>query len=210
MQDFLTTLELILKILFPIICCIGGTFLFYKGAKAEEVGQKYFFLGIGLFGYLYALTRISFLFSDFTKDDAILHPIFWRLGQVISFIALLILIFVLERYVVKTKYIFTILCAIGTVLTAVLQEDVVKIIIIIIPAIVLLVVLSIYIYVGKKSQGAPRIKSIKCAISVFILVLGIFIEGSLGRTLLGFDTGIIGTLIMMMGISYYFKINYSS
>jgi hypothetical protein len=210
MQDFLPTLELILKILFPIICCIGGTFLIFKGAKAEEVGQKYFFSGLGLFGYLYALTRISFLISDFTIDDPNLYPIFWRLASVISLIALLILILVLERYVVKTKYIFTILCVIGTVLTAVLQEDVARIIVVIVSGIVLIVILSIYLYIGKKSQGAPRLKALKCAISILILVFGVFIEGSFGRTLLGFDTGIIGTLIMIMDISYYFKINYST
>ena len=209
MQD-LATLELILKILFPIISCIGGTFLIFKGSKAEEIGQQYFFYGIGLFGYLYALTRIGFLISDFTRDNAILFPIFWRLAQIISLIALLILVLVLEKYVVKTKYIFTIICAIGTVLTAVLQRDVAKIIIIIISVIVLIVILSIYLYIGKKSQGAARIKAFKCAISIFMLAAGIFIEGSFGSTLLGFDTGILGTVIMTIGIGYYFIINYST
>ena len=206
MQDFLVILDLFLKILFPIVCCIGGTFLFFRGAKAEEIGQQYFFYGLGLFGYLYAFTRICFVISEFN----ILYPIFWRLGQVISFTAMLILILVLERYIVKTKYIFTIICAIGTLLTAVLPQNVVMIVIAINSAIVLIVILSIYLYVGKKSQGAPRVKALKSAISIFILVVGIFIEGSFGRALLGFDTGILGTSIMIIGISYYFIINYST
>jgi len=208
MQDFFLILDTFLKIFFPIISCIGGTFLIYRGAKAEEIGQQYFFFGLGLFGYLYAVARISFVISE-SIDDDILIPIFWRLGHVISFTALLILILVLERYIVKTKYIFTIICAIGIVLVVVLQEDLARIVIAIIPTMVMIVILSIYLFVAKKSQGPPRVKAIKSAISIFTLVVGIFIEGSFGSALLGFNTGILGTLVMIIGISYYFKTNYS-
>ena len=69
-------------------------------------------------------------------------------------------------------------------------------------------IMGVYIYVAWKSEGEPRQKAIRSFTGILILVLGILIDGTLVADLVGFDTGIIGAILMIVGLGLYFITNY--
>jgi hypothetical protein len=206
--DIIVISEISLKIAFSIICIIIGFLILLKSSKTEKTKQNYFYIGIATFFFLFSLARICFIFYDFIIDEEFLLILFWRLASVITIIGLLILVLILEKYLVNTHYIFTLIGTIGSILTASLGLDIARILAAIIGGILVFIIIGLYLYIAKKSSERPRIIALKCAISIFILAAGVLTEGNFGRALLGLNTGILGTILMIIGVLYYFKINY--
>jgi hypothetical protein len=147
--------------------------------------------------------------SDFVGETSFLYSFYWRIGTIFILAALLILTLILETYVVKTKYGFSILAATGTIFSIFLEIDLARIVSSITGLIISVIIFSIYVYVAKKSDGASRVKAVKYAICIFLLAFGHLMDSTYASAFFGFDTGIIAMVLMIMGITYYFELNYS-
>lgn len=202
--------EIIYKIILAVVSIAGGTFLIIKASKSEAASQKYFLMGMGAFGYVFALARIFFVLSDLSGDILIndfLFLIWWRLATVSSILMLVVLEIIVETYVVKTKYIFTVVATVGTILVTFLIKDLTYVVQLIVVLVCLLNIAGAYVYVAYKSTGEVRRKAIFSLAGIMTLVVGVFLEGSMGSGLLGFDTGFLGVTFMLIGILVYFGTN---
>jgi hypothetical protein len=164
---------------------------------------------LGLFGYFYGLARSFFLATDFIEDPSLPYSIFWRIATVFILVALLILVLILETYVVKTKYIFTVIGVIGLIFAVALKIETARWVTAVFGGISTLVIFSIYLYIVKKSVGKSRVNAMIYAICILLMAFGHFMDGIYATALLGFDAGIIATSLMTIGIVYYLKLYYS-
>lgn len=212
MFDTLFYAELISKIVLTTALIIGGSLFLRKSfniMKSEEVSfQKYFSLGIALFGYCYAATRIFFIFSDFLTEGNPDYLLFWRLAAISTLIALVFLEIIIETYLVKTYYFFSIVAITGAILMAIVDLNIARIISFVYIPILLINVIGMYIYVAYKSQGKTREKAIFTMLGILLLVIGIVVDGTFFKNLVGFDTGLFGAIIMLVGFTLFFKVNY--
>ncbi|MHA1377155.1 MAG: hypothetical protein ACTSRG_02120 [Candidatus Helarchaeota archaeon] len=207
--DTLFYAELIAKIVLIIVLCIGGVIFLIKALKKAEISsQKYLYLGIALFGFSFALTRYFFIVTDFLGESNPGYLFYWRLAFITTLIALLFLEIVIETYLVKTYYIFSILCAIGIFSLFILDLNAARILSYILTSILMVNIVAIYIYVGKSSEGEPRTKAFLSCLGILLLAFGVVVDGTFAASLLGFDAGIIGAIIMIFGLGLYFKANY--
>ncbi|MHA1299708.1 MAG: hypothetical protein ACTSO9_09755 [Candidatus Helarchaeota archaeon] len=207
--DTLFWAEFVSKIILIIVLCLGGSLFLHKSIKKAEISsQKYLFLGIALFGYSFALTRFFFLITDFLGETHPDYLLFWKLAFISTLIAILFLELIIETYLVKTYYIFSAICIFGLILLLVVDLNTARIISYPLTSIFLVNIIGIYVYVGITSEGDPRTKAFLSCIGILILVVGVAVDGTFAKTLLGFDAGIIGAVIMIVGISLYFKANY--
>ncbi|MHA1230153.1 MAG: hypothetical protein ACTSRP_08255 [Candidatus Helarchaeota archaeon] len=178
----LVQIEIILWILVMILIFIS-CIIMYKRYKKDKT--KYL-LGITLFFILFFLCRIctftnyyifGFKGDIYLLDDLTTHPEwFWlQFGyNEFSYGGAFILYFVLERYIIKTKYIFSISTLIEAVLSTINYLIVPDLTLIQVPfyLIVLLGFPSIYLYLAIKSAGQVRINSLLISIGVLIFEVG--------------------------------------
>ncbi len=210
--NLLFYIELTSKIVLIVGLIIGGALFLRKSLntikKSEVTFQKYFSLGIALFGFSYALTRVFFIFSDFLFEMTYEYLFFWRLAAVAAVVSIIFLEAIIETYLIKTHYIFTVLAIIGAILIAVLDLGLARLISYTFLPLLALDIVGIYLYVALKSEGVPRTKALQSMFGILILVAGIVIDGTFVMNFLGFDTGIIGTIVMLIGFVVFFKANY--
>ncbi len=206
--------ELISKIILSAALVIGG-FIFLRRFlkiinKTEESFQKFFALGISLFGYFYALTRIFYIFSDFLIEGTPEHLLFWRLAALTMLIALTFLEIIIETYLVKTYYFFTLIAIIAAFLLLILPLNQARIISYTLSPTLLVNIVGIYIYVAYKSRGEGETskKAITSMFGISLIAIGIVIDGVVIKNIVGFDTGLIGAIVMMAGLALFFKANY--
>ena len=202
--------ELIVKIILIILLVLGSTIFVLKSTTAETDSQKYFFLGISLFGYFFALTRLFFLFTDFRVESDPIYLLCWKIASVSTLIALVFFELIVEKYLVKTRYVFTSIAVIGVILMLILNLELARIFVIILSPILLFDIIGIYFWVALKNEGEPRSKALNSMASIIIIVLGTLIDGTLFASLIGFDTGVFGAALMIVGFGWYFKTNYKN
>lgn len=217
-NELIFLIEFLVKFLLVIMLFFGSSYILLKGIKkAEAKGTKYFNAGIAAFGYMYAFTRIFFLVTDFYVFFVLggteslgdpMYLIFWKLASISSLIALIFFEIVLETYLVKTKYIFTGLAILATILVVILPISLARIVVN--PVMILLLghVIGLYLYVAVKSSGEVRNKAIYCIIGIGLLAAGVLIDGSFMINIFGLDTGFIGGILMNIGLGMYFLTNY--
>ncbi|MHA1229956.1 MAG: hypothetical protein ACTSRP_00095 [Candidatus Helarchaeota archaeon] len=89
----------------------------FKLKTYELKSQKRFFLGLALFFIFWGLMKICFTISNYYKNiDLIYYSIYWKIAASLGICGLLSIILVLETYMVKSKYFFSIITLIGLVL----------------------------------------------------------------------------------------------
>ncbi len=203
--------EFWVKVVFAAFMLVMGFIFLRKGFVDEEEveGQKYFKFGVAMFALMTGMTRIFFLISDYQVPDTDMYNLFWKLAAVSSFIALIFIMIVIETYLVKTKYIFSAIGIIGTVIVSVVDISLAQILNF--PLFLLLggEVIVLYIYLTVKSSGDLRKKALLNLISLLIFAGGcLFDAESLTFTLFGADLGLVGAILMWLGLGYYLKLNY--
>jgi len=175
------------------ICLIGAlilfaAFLFFKMREKEPgSAQLNIYLGYCLFLLSYACTRVFFVFSDIEVysmkiSETILNTVYVGIAYSFGIFGALWLVLMLERFLLHTKYIFSILAIIMFILSVLsifimaLNTIIQFAITITLPAFFLLVVL-LYLYIAVKSAGEARKRSLGIIAGLVIMMVG-FLFGS--------------------------------
>jgi len=207
--EMLFIAELVTKFILITLLIIGSSIFIRQSSNAETSAQKYFFLGISLFGFFYASSRLFFIFTDFRAEIEPIYLIFWKLAAISILVSLIFFEVIIETYITKgTKYVFTVIAIAGTVLTIFLGLNEARILSWFLSPLLLVNILGVYVYVSIKNEGDIRSKGLKSILGLGILVFGIIVDGSLVANLVGFDMGIVGAILMMIGLGIYFAVNY--
>ena len=159
------------------------TFVFMKRANAVEmVSQKWIFRSFGLIFAFMGVTRIMFVFAYFAENLAAYHQ-FLAWGYAFAAVALLPLIFTLEKWLIKwSKKFFSavsvVLVILGFYFTIAADKSELSRTIQSIGMPVLAVsFIVLYGWIIKNSTGSVRKKSIFTMIGMVIFVAGILLDG---------------------------------
>ncbi len=202
--------EFWIKVAFTIFMLIMGIIFLGKGIKEEEMkSQKYFKYGLAMFALLTSVTRAFFLLSDFETVGTDSYNLFWKVAVISSMAALIFITLVIEKYLVKTYYIFTMIGIIGAGI--IMFVDVPLATLLNVPLYLALggEVFVLYIYLAIKSPGTLRTKSLLMLLSLLIFSAGILFDSeSVTNALVGADLGFVGAILMWIGLSVYLRLNW--
>ena len=188
-----------------IALLIFATFLFSKMRQKEpQSAQRNIYLGYCLFLLSYAGTRIFFVFSDIEiynakVPDTFLNTIYVGIAYAFGIFGALWLIIMLERYLLHTRFVFTIFASIMFILSilsifsTVINQLLQFLITIALPGFFLIVVL-LYLYVAIKSPGDARRRSLGIIFGLVIMMIGFL-----------FGSSVIGNYFDPLGL-YVFRI----
>lgn len=208
--DIEFALILVCSVLFVIFC---GYFI-NKYRKTEEKTQAWFYLGLGVFCLCFAIMRIWFLCSDLVDEGlwgvSQIGPIildadfYWRWAAIFGIGAVLSVLFVIERYMVKTHYILSFITSIGVVIALIVPvEPYGRLATYVFTPFGVLAVVGLYAYLIKITPGRIRIKTILAMIGIFLIFFGFIVDTDLGQSILAtLDievVGIIASSLMMVG-----------
>ncbi|MHC1591100.1 MAG: hypothetical protein ACXQS8_03370, partial [Candidatus Helarchaeales archaeon] len=92
-----------------IIILLGfcSIYFYYKSYKSDIDAQKQILFGYGLFYTCYGITRIFFFFETLYPSGTFESEIFTALGYFVGYISAIFIFYVLEKYMIKTKFVFT-------------------------------------------------------------------------------------------------------
>jgi hypothetical protein len=212
LSDMLFWAEFGVKIGLICFLFVVGFIFINKRLKEEETkGQRYFSIGIAMLAFMSGLTRIFFVISDFQIEYSATWNLLWRMATGSSFLAVIFIALVIETYLVKTKYLCSIIGIVGTIIVIFVNVDLARSLMAPIYLILGAEIVLLYLYVAYKSPGTLRTKALLMILSLIIFLAGIiFDSSSLMESLgIGFDTGIFGAILMWIGLGYYLKLNYS-
>ena len=160
--------------------------------------------------YVFSHPRIFYIFSDFLIEGTPEHLLFWRLAALTMFIALTFLEIIIETYLVKSYYFFTIIAIAAAIMILVLPLNQARMISYALSPTLLVNIVGLYIYVAHKSRGEGETskKALLSMFGILLITIGIVIDGVVVKNIIGFDAGLIGAIIMMAGLALFFKANY--
>ena len=173
-----------------IALIIFAVFLFLKMREKEPgSAQRKIYLGYCLFLLSYACTRLFFVFSDIEIysakiSETFLNTIYVGIAYSFGIFGALWLILMLERFLLHTRYIFTVVAIIMLILSVLsifimaLNQILQVAIAITLPAF-FLIVLFLYLYVAVKSSGEARKRSLGIITGLFIMMVGFLFGSSL-------------------------------
>lgn len=198
-------LRIIFNICLIIAWMIYSLVMIHK-MREKEAGspQRDIFRGYVLFLFTYAITRVIFVFSDFEvrisgSTTTYLNDIFVGVAYSFGILGAIFLLYVLEKYLLHTRYIFSVL-AIGLLslsiisTLAIIPTEVPRLVIAIMMPGFFLIILLLYLYVAFKSSGEPRRRSWGIVAGLCVMMVG-FLLGS----------GIMGGIVDPFGL-YEFRI----
>ncbi len=203
--------EFWVKAVFAAFMLVMGFIFLRKGFIQEEEmkGQKYFKFGVAMFALMTAVTRIFFLISDYQVIGTDIYNLFWKLAVISSFIALIFIMIVIETYLVKTKYIFTVIGIIGAITVSIVDIPLAQILNLPLFLVLGSEIFALYLYLSIKSPGELRTKSILMLISLLVFSAGLLFDAeSFSFALFGADLGLVGAILMWAGLGSYLKLNY--
>lgn len=219
MSDILFQIEVVLILINASIMFIFACLFWYSTYKKSEIAsQKWFSFGVGLFLFGFGLTRIFFLLWDLVElgywNGLGLDPdIWWKLATISGLGSLLFVLIVLEKYMVNTKFILSIVTSIGLVLAIILpvQEELAfdaKLATYIAIPFAVAGILMIYLYLIIKTPGKVRKKSAGSFIGILLAAFGHTMATVLSEKLIGIDLSIFAPILMIIGIVIYSISNY--
>ncbi|MHA1271733.1 MAG: hypothetical protein ACTSPY_18240 [Candidatus Helarchaeota archaeon] len=156
----------------------------YQGLKENDKNTRYIKYGYGFFTLGYAITRIFFLFSDYERElNGItpLHLQYVSIAYAIGMFSILVLSLVIEKYLVKFKYIFVISSAISLIfailsIIAIEIQSITQIIMYITAGIVLIGIIGLYVYMVVKLTGTYRNRAIGALIGFLLIAIGLILD----------------------------------
>lgn len=182
----MSSTELILTLWFiNLIEMVLVAIIFLREYKRHEMN---FYLGVAIFYILFVVARSCEIIRCFFNPEGPLSPPYLELGwnfwlktgyTLFSYIGLTIIYFVLERYVfTRTKYIFTILVPITTIISIWFTIDVAHyelLLNITIPFYLLILfgIVFMYIYLAVSTSGEVRRNSIMITFGILLFELGL-------------------------------------
>jgi hypothetical protein len=174
--DSIQGLPRVLLILIFIVLVIAAwsiaTIMIKKGIKHDSFIARGYFIGFGIFGFLFGLGRLVLLYHDYFAADSITE-ILWRIGTAISIAGLTMLCFVIEKYIFpKTKKLLSVIGSICVVGISVLPYTYALIMLYLAAVVLGLLPLGIYIYIAKSTAGVMQKQAIYVILGIVFLMLG--------------------------------------
>jgi len=180
--------------------------LFLIASKKEDLeSRSRVYLGYGLFTLFFGLTRFLFVFADFTGD---LHDSIMVVGYLMAILGILVVVYILETYLLKTKRILTIITSILFVLILISvmgltsRDDALMMIYILIPAALIATVIS-FIYFIKNSSGASRKKATGALLGIFLMFFGHLMDSNLFNNYIADLPNIISPIVLIFGVIFF-------
>mgnify|MGYP006282476717 FL=1 len=176
---------------FVVIIIVVGIIFINRGKKSssEVETQKKLNYSIGLFAFMYAITRTFFLFSDIERDANDVSQLYFfyvYIAYMFSIIAMITILNIIENFLIKrtkkmlTKfsiaYLFVIIgllllsfwnnsiLAIGRTMSTIYFFGTGMVIII------------LYLYLAAKSIGSIRRNALLSALGMIVLAIGLFLD----------------------------------
>lgn len=180
----------IFNVFVVISMILFALYLFNKMRKKESGSvQKHIYLGYCFFLLSYGVTRIFFIFSDYEVRslvypiiDSPLNMIYVGIAYTFGLFGALWIFFMVERYLVRTRYIFTAI-TIGILglsiisILGIVPTDIPQLIMTVaLPGFIALIIL-LYVYVAIKTPGDARNRALGIVVGLLIMVIG-FLLGS--------------------------------
>ncbi len=179
-----------------------GYLFLNKSRSVEAEGQKWLFIGFGIFFILYATTRILFLCAEwardwgpdlyspnvipFSKPGGPGYDLFWRIATLSGLVGWTFFIFVIEKYLIrKTKFIFSII-GLGTLIICLIfgPYEIGLLATRTGPILMGLILILLYFYLIFTSDGDVRKKALMATLGLIVLFIGIGIDSTLGQAAL--------------------------
>jgi len=159
----------------------------YKKMKGRDTdpGQRNIFLGYSLFLATYGLVRFFFIYSDieiFYHGETALNDIYVGLAYTCGVLGALWLFYSIERYLVHSRYVFTILgmITLGIAIISLLQvipTQIPRMIIFVAVPVFFGVIGLLYLYVAIKASGELRRRALGILTGLLVIMVG-FLFGS--------------------------------
>ncbi len=190
------------------------SFIFFllKAIKIEIISQKRVYLGYGLFLLLFGFTRLFFLFSWRCGNAFEGCQYFYLiLGYLVGTFGLIIIIFLLETYLLKTRKILTsitiiLFCIILIILFGFPSQEgrefALMMTYILLPIVIVTISIS-YIYLIIQSSGLSRKKAIGAFIGLFLISIGHLMNTSFFYSILPGAPGFLAPIVMIMGVAIF-------
>jgi hypothetical protein len=203
-------IELDILCFYILIASLFGSFVLFlvKSIKLEMKSQKRVFLGYGLFLLLYGFTRLFFLIAKFYGDLDLLDykDYYLTLGYFIGLLGVIIIIYIMEKFMLKTKKILTSITITVSVINLIAvmglttKDFALNMIYILLPS-VIIAVCFVYLYLMFKTMGKPRRKATWAFIGIVTLFAGHIIYTSFFRSFVPPDFPFyISPIIMIIGV----------
>ncbi|MFX1451184.1 MAG: hypothetical protein ACFFCM_10105 [Promethearchaeota archaeon] len=174
-----------LTVVLIILLFICGTILLINALRKEQAERR-ILICYGIFEVLYAFTRIFFLFSDYYIAinfgfETRIHLFYVTLAYSITTASLILIFYVLEKYLVHTKFIFMGISTtifIFSVLSVfeIISQRISQMIIYIFSPILVLCILCLYLYVIRSTEGSIRQKATGVFLGILFLTIGIILD----------------------------------
>jgi len=217
MNGYPLTIEWTMTILTLIIFWACAIVFWIKSKGSELKAQKMFFIGLIGFFICWGLMRVFFLVSNIYEGiDLFLYSTYWRIASSIGILALLCILIVMESYLVKSKYIFSIITIIGLILAIFLPLEPEKITgarlatYIFLPA-GGISILGLYLYLYIKLTGKARHETGFITTGIALIFLGYLVSIEFVQTFIPLEIiNILSPVLMIAGallftIIYYRK-----
>ncbi|MHA1268198.1 MAG: hypothetical protein ACTSPY_00305 [Candidatus Helarchaeota archaeon] len=210
MQDLLIILDDILIYVSVAIFWLCAILFWIKYRKIEMKSQKRFFLGISSFFILWGIMRLVFTASNYYKGiDEFLFSTYWRIASGIGIAGILSILLVIETYMVKSKYIFSIITLVGLVLAMVLPIEGTEIkgarlaTYVTLP-VGALSILGLYLYLYIKLSGRSRHETGIITGGIALIFFGYILNIELFKQLFGAEiVDPLASIIMIIGALIY-------
>ena len=217
MQDIYLIINWLFVFINIIIFWICAILFLIKSKRSELNSQKIFFIGVSAFFIFWGFMRLVFEFSNYYIEiDLNLYSTLWKVASSLGIAAILSIIIVMETYMVKSKYVFSIITLLGLILCIILPIYGHEIsgarlaAYIFLPAGGLSII-ALYLYLYIKLSGRARHTTGFIAAGLTLIFLGYLLNIELIKQLITIDImGIITSIIMICGgllytILYYKK-----
>ncbi len=201
-----------------LVIVFSFIFAFYFWRRRSELEMKssrMVFLGQGLFIFCYGITRLLFLFQLYFKDDyyvsifpdPALSDLIWKVSTAIGILSMVFLLVVIETYLVKSRYVFSLIALVGCVLSLVLPVETARIVTYIALPLAMIGIIALYAYLFFKSSGELR-KKVSWSLNGFIIFgIGVVIDTEYGKSILSGWLGIVppflAEVLMIVGLAIY-------
>ena len=200
MWIIVTILLIIIAVLFLISMRNAGT----KINKKLCIGYFTFF-------FCYGLARIFFFIGDYygeyqALDESIEFITYMKIAYIAGSVGLLVLLYVYEQEFVPTHYALSVFNVICVILFIVLPYDLMKPIAYVFQVLVLVEILSVYLYIGIKGVGDIKKLAYQTILSLLVFFSGVFLDTRMISDL-NIIPPIIPPILVMIGVVliYYFQ-----
>lgn len=211
-----------LRITATVLCVVFAGYFWNRRRHTEFKATRMILLGQGLFVLCFGLTRTLFIISDYFNPefsielvlyyDADLSFLFWKIATLVGILGIIFLLIVIESYLVRTRYIFTIIGTVGSIVALVSQDiNFSRWTTYITLPVAMIGAIFMYFYLVYKETGLIRKKAGVSIVGLFLLGTGTLFATTAGintlKSIFGFFPEFIPVIILTAGLAIYTYIN---